>query len=120
LLPQRLIRLAMLLGVLTFGGVVWYIRRSGDPPGVSADEARSLLWIGRAIWGVAIIGCIVVFQLTQRRPRDSSYQILAWAFGEMVALYGAVIWFLTGTSGWYVPGLVFLVMTFLAFPARRT
>ncbi|MGQ0646334.1 MAG: hypothetical protein ACT4P7_02115 [Gemmatimonadaceae bacterium] len=111
----------MLIGVLLFGGVVYYVRQSQAPPGVAPDDARALLWIGRAIWGLAIIGCAILFQVIQRGGvpgKVRSYRIVAWALGEMVALYGGVIWFLTGTPSWYVPGLVFLLLAFLAFPVR--
>ena len=120
--PTLAIRFAMLVGVLAFGGVVWFLRRAGGAPGVTPDDARALLWIGRALWGVAILGSIVLFQLILRAraaARLPSYHIVAWALGEMVALYGAVIWYLTGTPSWYAPGLVFLLLAFLAFPVRR-
>lgn len=120
--PTHIIRIAMLAGVLTFGGVVYYLRRSGDAPGVNAEQARSLLWIGRSIWGVAIAGCLVLYVLSQRErstAKVNTYQIIAWALGESVALYGAMLWFLTGSPTWYTPGLIYLGLTFLAFPIRR-
>jgi hypothetical protein len=120
--PAFLIRFAMLIGVLLFGGVVWFLRRSDGAPGVAPEDARALLWIGRALWGTAIIGSAILFQLVQRAmtfAKVQSYSIVAWALGEMVALYGAVIWFLTRSPSWYVTGLVFLLLAFLAFPARR-
>jgi hypothetical protein len=120
--PTHIIRLAMLAGVLTFGGVVYYLRRNGDAPGVDAEQARAFLWIGRALWGMAILGCLILYQLVlrERSPaRRQSFQIVAWALGEMVALYGAMIWFLTGSPSWYTPGLIYLALAFLAFPIRR-
>jgi len=105
-----------------FGGVVFVLRRSGDAPGVTAEQAAAFVWIGRGLWAAAVIGCTVVFQAAQRSRNARSAQslhIVAWAFGEMVALYGGVIWFLTGRPTWYIPGLVYLVMTLLAFPGRR-
>jgi hypothetical protein len=48
----------------------------------------------------------------------TSWSIGAWALGEMVALLGGVVWMITGSPAWYFPGLVFLVLTFLVFPAR--
>ena len=110
----------MLTGVLIFGGAVFFFRRSGDAPGVDAEQAKALLWIGRVTWATAIVGCIVVYQLARRSgEKGERLHIVAWAMGEMVALYGGVVWFLTGAPAWYVPGLVYLVMTFLAFPGRR-
>jgi hypothetical protein len=121
-LPIHIIRVAMLAGVLTFGGVVYYLRRSGDAPGVNAEQARAFLWIGRALWGTAILGCLILFLLVQRErsaARRQSFQVVAWALGEMVALYGAMLWFLTGSPTWYTPGLIYLGLAFLAFPIRR-
>ena len=87
---------------------------------MDAEQANALLWIGRVLWGTAIVGCFVVYQMAQRsRERGESLHIVAWAMGEMVALYGGVVWFLTGAPSWYVPGLVYLIMTLLAFPGRR-
>lgn len=112
----------MLAGVLTFGGVVYFLRRNGDAPGVNAEQARSFLWIGRALGGLSIAGCLILFKMLQRErsaTKRQSYQIVAWALGEMVALYGAAIWFLTGSPSWYTQGLIFLGLAFLAFPIRR-
>lgn len=120
--PSHLIRFALLIGVLTFGGVTWFLRRTQDAPGMSAEGARTLLLIGRVAWGLAIAGCIVVFASLQREPgpaRQQQLSIVAWALGESVAMLGGVVWFLTGSPSWYVPGLVFLVLTFLAFPGER-
>ena len=120
--PAHIIRVAMLAGVLTFGGVVYYLRRNGEAPGVNAEQARAFLWIGRALWGMAIVGCLVLYQmvLRERAPeRRQSFQIVAWALGEMVALYGAMIWFLTGSPTWFTPGLIYLALAFLAFPIRQ-
>lgn len=121
--PAHLIRFAMLTGVLLFGGVTWLLRRSGEaPPALDATDALTLVWMGRIAWLVAIGGSILVFALLQQRPssaRIGRLSIVAWALGELVALYGGVVWFLTGSSAWYLPGLVFLVLSFLAFPARR-
>lgn len=121
-LPVHIIRVAMLAGVLTFGGVVYVLRRDGNAPGVNAEQARAFLWIGRALWGAAIVGCLVLFQLvlrTRSAARAQTFQIVAWALGEMVALYGAMIWFLTGSPTWFTPGLIYLGLAFLAFPIRR-
>lgn len=121
--PPLLIRIAMLTGVLLFGGVTWFLRQSGsapEPP--TAESARTLLWMGRAAWAAAIAGCVVLFALLQREPstaRTRTLSIVAWAFGELVALYGGVVWFLTGLTQWYVSGVIFLVLSLLAFPGGR-
>jgi hypothetical protein len=122
--PSILIRLSMVLGVLIFGGVTWFLRNSGNAPvAMSPDGARTLLWIGRAAWGIAIAGCIVIFAMLQRdfaSPRAQSLSIVAWALGEMVALFGGVVWYVTGRNDWYISGVIFLVLALLAFPGGRS
>jgi hypothetical protein len=120
--PSLTIRFAMLTGVLLFGGVTWFIRQSPDAPQYPADSASTLLWAARVAWILAIGGCIALFvaiRPARTTARAASLSIAAWALGEMVALFGGVVWFLTGSPAWYVPGLIFLVLTFLAFTGRR-
>ena len=118
--PAIVIRITMVTGVLLFGAVTWFLRRSGSAPEpLTPESARTLLWMGRVAWGSALAGCIVIFALMQRNPassRNQLFSIVAWALGELVALYGGVVWFLTGMTQWYVSGLVFLVLALLAFP----
>lgn len=118
--PALAIRFAMLVGVLLFGGVVWFIRPSGSAPGLPEGAQEMLLLMGRFLWALAIVGCIVLFQAIGRASasRASQLHIIGWALGESVALFGAVIWFLTGTPSWYLPGVTFLVLTFLVFRPR--
>ncbi len=120
--PLLLIRVAMMTGVLIFGGVTWFIRRSGDGPAFDAANASLLLWVARGAWGVAMVTCLVLFALlrSERRPaRVRALSVIGWASGELVALTGGTVWFLTDNPQWYTFGLVFLVLTFLAFPAPR-
>lgn len=123
--PQQaslLIRAAMLLGVLLFGGVTWFIRRSGDVPPFDPANASTLLWVARGVWGVSMAACIVLFFLWRNASsaaRVQSLSIIGWSAGELVAMMGGVVWFLTGNTDWYSFGLVYLVLTFLAFPSAR-
>lgn len=118
--PALVIRITMVTGVLLFGAVTWFLRRSGSAPSpLTPEAARTLLWMGRAAWATALAGCVVLFALMQREPTSARTQrlsIVAWALGEMVALFGGVVWFLTGMTEWYVSGVVFLVLSLLAFP----
>lgn len=112
----------MLLGVLLYGGAVFFLRRTGEPPSTDPEQMRQLIWIGRGMWAMVVIGCAVLWQVMQRtesRQKKQSLSIIGWALGEGAALYGATVWFLTGASSLYVPGLVFLLLTFLIFPAAR-
>lgn len=114
------IRAAMLLGVLLFGGVTWFIRRTGDVPPFDPANASTLLWVARGVWGLSMAACIVLFALwrnARSAARVQSLSIIGWAAGELVAVMGGVVWFLTGNAEWYSFGLVYLVLAFLAFPA---
>jgi hypothetical protein len=116
-----LIRATLLLGVLLFGGVTWFVRRSGDVPPFDPANATTLLWVARGVWGLSMATCLVLFGLMRNArstARVRSLSIVGWASGELVAMMGGVVWFLTGNSEWYAFGLVYLVLAFLAFPAR--
>lgn len=119
--PLLLIRIALLSGVLLFGAVVFFVRRNGDPAPMLPGQAESLVWGARILWGVAIAGTFGVWQMRQRattRSQVHQWSIIGYALGESVALFGGVVWYLTGTPGWYLPGVLFLAITFLVFPAR--
>ncbi|MEO6447369.1 MAG: hypothetical protein ABIZ91_16700 [Gemmatimonadaceae bacterium] len=121
--PSHAIRFAMMLGVLLFGGVTWFLRQSGEGDTMDQSLLPSLLWIARGLWVLAIAGCIGLFGVlrnTTSPARVSQLSIIGWALGESVALLGGVVWFVTGSPAWYLPGVVFLLLTFVAFPGRRS
>lgn len=121
---MQLIRIAMLTGVLLFGGMVWYMQRSGTAPVQTLADYGPLLTYARVFWGVAIAGLVAIWFAFQNARgaqgvrRVATLSIIAWALGEGVALLGGVVWMLTGSPAWYVPGLVFLVLTLLLFTGR--
>ena len=120
--PAFAIRFAMLLSVLLFGGISFVMRRSGEaPPGVI--DPGTFVLMGRILWVAALVGCAVLFTRA-RNARTASQMLMtgvvAWALGEGVALFGGLVFYLTGLSTWYFLGVGFLVLTFLAFPARPT
>lgn len=120
--PAILIRGAMLIGVLLFGGVTWYVRRDGSPPELSRDTLTTLLWVGRGTWLVSMTTCLALFGMLRNarsQKRITALSITGWAAGEAVAIVGGVIWFLTGISKWYSAGLVYFVLALLAFPLKR-
>ena len=47
--PPFLIRIAMLTGVLMFGGVTWFLRQSEPAPQLEASVLPTLLWMARAV-----------------------------------------------------------------------
>ena len=118
-----LIRIALLGGVLLFGGVSYYLHHAGSaPPAPGAEQARMLRWIGYAVWGGAIAAIFAVRALFARATdagRRANLTIIGWALGESPALYGGVIYFLSGDWQLYIAGLVAMLTTFAIFPAPR-
>jgi len=120
--PMFLIRLAMTLGVLMFGGITWYVRKSGNAPSFDPAGLDTLLWGARAVWGASMATCLILFfalRKVRQMQQVRSLSLVGWAAGEAVPLMGGVVWFLTGNTQWYAFGLVYLVLAFLAFPAPR-
>lgn len=118
--PLPAIRLAMLGGVLLFGGVSWFLTRSPDFSAPEPGVAGQLTGIARIVWvivGVALTILFLKFRASTNAARASSVAILSWALGETLALLGGVVFFLTAAAGWYIAGVIALTLTFVAFPA---
>jgi hypothetical protein len=113
------IRLAMLGGVLLFGGVSWFLTQSPDWTAPEPGVGDQLNRIARIAWIVVSVALVVMF-MKFREPNDiaraSSVAIMAWALGETLALLGGVVYFLTSMPGWYTAGVVVLTLTLVAFP----
>lgn len=115
-----LIRIALLVGVLALGGIVWYLRRSSEPSyGVNAHGLRVA---GQAVWGLMTLGTLTVFLMAGRaKPeRRAMFSVIAWALGEATAVYGGLFWLLLGDSQWYLYGVACLLLTYFIFPIRYT
>jgi hypothetical protein len=118
--PLPAIRLAMLGGVLLFGGVSWFLTRAPDWTAPEPGVAGQLTGIARIVWviaGVSLTILFLKFRDSTNAARASSVAILSWALGETLALLGGVVFFLTAAAAWYIAGLLALVLTFVAFPA---
>jgi hypothetical protein len=117
--PLHSIRLAMMGGVLLFGGVSWFLTQSSDWTAPEPGVGEQLTRIARIAWivvGVALVVMFLKFRRPADVPRASSVAILAWALGETLALLGGVVYFLTAIPGWYIAGVIVLTLTFVAFP----
>lgn len=117
--PLHSIRLAMMGGVLLFGGVSWFLTQSSDWTAPEPGVGEQLTRIARIAWivvGVALVVMFLKFRGPADVPRASSVAILAWALGETLALLGGVVYFLTAIPGWYIAGVIVLTLTFVAFP----
>jgi len=115
-----LIRIAFLVGVLAFGGIVWHLRRSGDT-GYLVNP-RSLRVAGQAVWGTMTLGTLALFLLAgpANPERRGSLSVIAWALGEATAIYGGLFWLLLGDPQWYLYGVACLLLTYFIFPIRQT
>lgn len=116
-----LIRISLLVGVLVFGALTWWLQRAGDRPPSDPSSLRILRISGLAIWAAAFT--LLAF-LRARLARLSaqgrrSYLVISWGVAETVALFGGVVYFLSGDARWYVAGLFFMLAVFLVFPLRR-
>ena len=118
--PLPAIRLAMLGGVLLFGGVSWFLTHTPDWTAPEPGVADQLTMITRSTWvivGVVLTILFLKFRDSTNPARASSVAILAWALGETLALLGGVVFFLTSATAWYIAGVIALCLTFFAFPA---
>jgi FtsH-binding integral membrane protein len=117
--PLRAIRIAMMLGVLLFGGVAWFITRTPDwkapDPGL-LDQLSMIARVGWIAIGIALVFMFLRFRDSPNPSRASTAAIVAWTLGETLALFGGVILFLTAFGGWYIAGVTALVLAFVAFP----
>jgi hypothetical protein len=120
--PRRtlaLIRIALLVGVLAFGGIVWYVRRSGyESYGI---DPRALRVAGQAVWGFMTLGTLGLFLGAGRATpeRRGTFSVIAWALGEATAIYGGLFWMLLGDPQWYLYGVACLLLTYFIFPVRN-
>ena len=115
-----IIRIALLVGVLVFGAVVWFLRRSdGVAEGV---DPRSLRLAGQAVWAAATLGTLGLFLAAGRASseRRAVFSVIAWALGESTAVYGGLFWMLLGDPQWYLYGVACLLLTYFIFPIRGT
>ena len=112
------IRIAFLVGVLAFGGIVWHLRRSGDTGYLV--NVRALRLAGQGVWGLMTLGTLTLFFLAGRASpeRRGSLSVIAWALGEATAIYGGLYWLLLGDSQWYLYGVACLLLTYFIFPIR--
>ena len=87
--PARAIRIAMMLGVLMFGGVAWFITRAPDWKAPEPGLLDQLSLIARFGWiavALALVFMFLKFRDSTNSSRTSTVSILAWTLGETLAL----------------------------------
>lgn len=115
----RIVRMAMLAGVVLFGGVVTVLVRN-DPP-QAPQIARALVYANIAFLVGTAIG-LLVLQRRHAAERDpaarTTLNMIAWALGEATALFGGVHYMLVGSPIPFLVGLGMLLASFALVPIR--
>ncbi|HEX2080550.1 MAG TPA: hypothetical protein VHG08_22795 [Longimicrobium sp.] len=116
----RIIRMALLGGVVMFGAAVTYLVRQNPPD--TPQAARALQYVNIAF----LIGAATGVLYLQRRhdaerdpARRSTWNIVAWALGEATAMFGGVHYLLSGSPIPYLVGLAMLIASFVLVPIRE-
>jgi len=121
-LRLTLIRSALLLGLLTFGGATWFQHRSGHPAPIPADQARTF---GYVFVGLALMAVAGLYMLRKRleHATDVKQQLTLYMAGygiaEGAALFGGATWFVGGDRNLYITGLILMVVAFQILPIKR-
>jgi hypothetical protein len=116
----RIIRMAFLAGVVTLGGVVMFLVGRDGP---RAPESAGTMQVMNIIFIVAAAAGILSMQrkhaAEQNPSKRSTWNICAWAFGEVTALTGAVHYLLVGSPIPYLVGLGMMLAAFAMVPIRE-
>jgi len=114
----RLVRYAMLAGVLLFGAIAYY-QGAQRAPEDAVENLEAIGWVG---YGMCALTMVVVAVLRQVRERASeaarpTLSMIGSALAEGTAMFGAVIMVLGGGIGVYALGLVLFLSTWTLLPA---
>jgi flagellar basal body-associated protein FliL len=116
----RIIRMAFLAGVVTLGAVVMFLVGRDGP---RAPERAATMQVMNIIFIVAAAVGILWMQrkhATEQNPSErTTWNICAWAFGEVTALTGAVHYLLVGSPIPYLVGLGMMLAAFALVPIRE-
>ncbi len=116
-----ILRLALLLGILTIGGVFWFLASSGQAEGAldeAAFEVMQLVFVALlAAEGAALYVIKKKWEAAPTLQAKATFNIIGWALGEGLALFGAVMILLSGGQVlFYLGGLLFFALAWLMFP----
>jgi len=123
--PQtlRIIRFALLAGLLIFGAIAFYMANEGGMGGAGDEEFFSTLLM--VFFGLAAAEGAVMYLIHRRWKQAETFQqkanfsIIGWALAEGLALFGGVILLLGGSTLPYLCGLVFFGVAWMLFPVRE-
>ena len=115
-----LVRIVILAGILLFGGVIWFVQR--NPSWAPATPQFPVQPIAVGLWAAAIVGILLLrsaWSKAREVKRRVHHSIIALAVAEAPAVYGAVVYFLTGDPRLYLTGVFLMLTTLLLFPIAR-
>ena len=114
----RILRFALLGGVVLFGVVIAYLTGSG---GIEPDPALGrIMGIFFAIEAIVCVGTLAMIRSRWERTdpaRRGAATLVGWAIAEGAALIGGVCWLFGGARVFYFTGVALLVAALLLLPA---
>jgi len=118
-----IIRIALLTGVVSFAALSAY-QRARVPVSPEAAAMLPLQTMRYALWALAVVAVLVALFLRSRlpgvpAPARASMLIIGWAFGEGVALFGAVQHYIGGPIATMALGLLTFVVVLVLLPVPR-
>ncbi|MBB4639060.1 hypothetical protein [Longimicrobium terrae] len=117
----RIVRMALLSGVVVFGAVVTWLVGQDGPRSTAPDVRAPLQWVNIGLLIASAAG-VLVLQRIHAAERDArkrqTWNIIAWALGEATAMFGGVHYLLVGSPAPYLVGLAMLVASFVLVPIR--
>lgn len=115
---MRLIRASLLFGVLVFGAVA-YLTAAQRQPALPAETAAVLRLVVYGLAALVLVASVVLRRARERAPdaaAAATLTIVAWAIGETPALFGAVVYFMSGDPTPFIVGLVAFVLMLVTIP----
>jgi hypothetical protein len=108
-----MIRLSLLVAVLIFGLVIVFVHKQPNWTAGSLAPVVMYAQLAYAILAVSIAAALKGRAGREGDPqRRASLLLAGWAAGEGAALFGAVIFFITGQAQWYGIGLLAMICAF--------
>ena len=115
-----LIRAALWCGVLAFGAVIWFVHQRGLFP--TKPQPTAMIAAQAALSVLAVVVALATRGRAINGPdlaSRASSTIQLWAIGEGAALFGGVIFLLSGDAQWYGLGLLSMLTVFVLVPLPR-
>jgi hypothetical protein len=115
-----LIGMALWIGVIAFGVVVFFVHRAGTFP--IRPQPMAFRYACAAMSLLAVVAVLVLrggVRQMQDSPERNTKVLTLWAIGEGPALFGGVLYLLTNEAQWYGLGLLSMLTAFVLVPLRR-